>query len=145
MITNLITFAIFVAAILLAPYILFAIFRTAKSYLSNDLSRDGKHWNYNEVVIAAYVTIWQDDEQRLNDNYQVFIGSVLKRSDRAVAEQMRRIRTAASTDNLASEFVQEIAFNVASLNSNQAQDLFQYAVSEVGGRKALAQLNKSFI
>ena len=127
------------------PIAIMVILGARKKYLSNDLSRDGKHWNYNEVVIAAYVTIWQDDEQRLNDNYQVFIGSILKRSDRAVAEQMRRIRTAASTDNLASEFVQDIAFNVAAMPEPCATDLFKYAVSEVGGAKALAQLNKLYI
>ena len=58
---------------------------------------------------------------------------------------MRRIRTAASTDNLASEFVQEIAFDVASMPEPRATDLFKYAVSEVGGAKALVQLNKLYI
>lgn len=140
MITNLITFAIIVAAMLLAPYVLFDMFKSAKGYLSNDLSRDGKHWSYDEVVVAAYVTIWQDDQTRLDEYYQAFIGSVLKRSDRAVAEQMRRIRSAATPNSIASEFIQEVAFNVAAMPKDDAEYLFEYAIENLGGRKASAQL-----
>ena len=102
-------------------------------YLSNDLSRDGKHWSYDEVVVAAYVTIWQDDKLRLNDNYQTFIGSVLKRSDRAVAEQMRRIRSVADDNSIASDFIQGVSFDIASMNENDAENEFMFAIESLGG------------
>ena len=105
----------------------------SKGYLSNDLSRDGTHWSYDEVVVAAYVTIWQDDKLRLNDNYQTFIGSVLKRSDRAVAEQMRRIRSVATPNTIASDFVQNVAFDIASMNENDAENEFEFAIESLGG------------
>lgn len=104
-----------------------------KGYLSNDLSRDGRHWSYDEVVVASYVTIWQDDKLRLDDNYQIFIGSVLKRSDRAVAEQMRRIRSAATPNSIASEFVQDIAFSIAAMSAEDAKNEFEFAVESLGG------------
>ena len=104
-----------------------------KPYLSNDLSRDGKHWSYDEVVVAAYVTIWQDDKLRLDDNYKTFIGSVLKRSDRAVAEQMRRIRSVADDNSIASDFVQGVAFDIASMNENDAENEFMFAIESLGG------------
>lgn len=105
----------------------------SKGYLSNDLSRDGKHWSYDEVVVAAYVTIWQDDKLRLNDNYQTFIGSVLKRSDRAVAEQMRRIRSVATSNSIASDFIQDVAFDIAAMSQQDAENEFEFAVESLGG------------
>ena len=105
----------------------------SNGYLSNDLSRDGKHWSYDEVVVAAYVTIWQDDKLRLDDNYQTFIGSVLKRSDRAVAEQMRRIRSVADDNSIASDFVQDVAFDIASMVENDAENEFMFAIESLGG------------
>ena len=102
-------------------------------YLSNDLSRDGKHWSYDEVVVAAYVTIWQDDKLRLDDNYQTFIGSVLKRSDRAVAEQMRRIRSVATPNTIASDFVQNVSFDIAAMSENDAESEFMFAIESLGG------------
>ena len=105
----------------------------SNGYLSNDLSRDGKHWSYDEVVVAAYVTIWQDDKLRLNDNYQTFIGSVLKRSDRAVAEQMRRIRSVATSNSIASDFIQDVAFDIAAMSQQDAENEFEFAVESLGG------------
>tara|TARA_R110002126_G_scaffold130678_1_gene274211 strand:+ start:121 stop:558 length:438 start_codon:yes stop_codon:yes gene_type:complete len=110
-----------------------------KPYLSNDLSRDGKHWSYDEVIVAAYVTIWQDDKLRLDDNYQTFIGSVLKRSDRAVAEQMRRIRSVADDNSIASDFIQNVSFDIAAMVESDAEAEFKFAIESLGGD--LATLN----
>jgi hypothetical protein len=105
----------------------------SKGYLSNDLSRDGLRWSYSEVIVAAYVAIWQQDSVHLDNNYQALINSTLKRSDRAVAEQMRRIRSAATPNNLASEFIQAIVFNIASMPKEDAQDVFEFAFEDLGG------------
>ena len=125
--------AYFMLAVVTIYFVKSAWIDNSNGYLSNDLSRDGKHWSYDEVVVAAYVTIWQDDKLRLNDNYQTFIGSVLKRSDRAVAEQMRRIRSVATPNTIASDFVQNVAFDIASMNENDAENEFMFAIESLGG------------
>ena len=125
--------AYFMLAAVAVYFIKSTMIENTNGYLSNDLSRDGKHWSYDEVVVAAYVTIWQDDKLRLNDNYQTFIGSVLKRSDRAVAEQMRRIRSVADDNSIASDFVQDVAFDIASMVENDAENEFMFAIESLGG------------
>tara|TARA_R110002126_G_scaffold202467_1_gene349896 strand:- start:1465 stop:1899 length:435 start_codon:yes stop_codon:yes gene_type:complete len=125
--------AYFMLAAVAVYFIKSTMSESTSGYLSNDLSRDGTHWSYDEVVVAAYVTVWQDDKLRLDDNYQTFIGSVLKRSDRAVAEQMRRIRSVATPNTIASDFVQNVAFDIASMNENDAENEFMFAIESLGG------------
>ena len=125
--------AYFMLAAVAVYFIKSTMIENTNGYLSNDLSRDGKHWSYDEVVVAAYVTIWQDDKLRLDNNYQTFIGSVLKRSDRAVAEQMRRIRSVADDNSIASDFIQDVSFNIAAMNEDDAENEFTFAIESLGG------------
>ena len=125
--------AYFMLAAVAVYFVRSTMLENSNGYLANDLSRDGTHWSYDEVIVAAYVTIWQDDKLRLDNNYQTFIGSVLKRSDRAVAEQMRRIRSVATPNSIASDFIQGVSFDIAAMSEEDAESEFMFAIESLGG------------
>ena len=104
-----------------------------KDFLTNDLSRDSKRWSLVELEVAAYVGIFEDDDVRLNTIYRVALGAVLKRSDRAVSEKIRRLSTVGSLKSDASEVDQDTAYYIASMSADDAKALFLGNIEELGG------------
>jgi len=50
------------------------------AYLNNDKSRDYSRWTPSDLAIAAYISRFVDKEVRLDNQFQVVVYAVLKRS-----------------------------------------------------------------
>tara|TARA_R110000744_G_scaffold139410_1_gene250406 strand:+ start:3377 stop:3838 length:462 start_codon:yes stop_codon:yes gene_type:complete len=113
-----------------------------KGYLSNDLSRDSQRWTSAEIKIAAYVAIFQTSKLRLDQNYQAAINATLKRSDRSVMGQMRRVSALGAVKSDASQLTEDIALSLAAMTENEAERVFFESIISIGGD---AELIRSLI
>ena len=111
-------------------------------YLSNDLSRDSQRWTENEIKIAAYVVIFQTSKLRLDQNYQAAINATLKRSDRSVMGQMRRVSALGAAKSDASKLTEDIALSLAAMSEAEAERVFFESITSIGGD---AELIRSLI
>lgn len=113
-----------------------------RGYLSNDLSRDSQRWTSAEIKIAAYVAIFQTSKLRLDQNYQAAINATLKRSDRSVMGQMRRVSALGAVKSDASQLTEDIALSLAAMTENEAERVFFESIISIGGD---AELIRSLI
>ena len=111
-------------------------------YLSNDLSRDSQRWTSTEIKVAAYVAIFQTSKLRLDQNYQAAINATLKRSDRSVMGQMRRVSALGAVKSDASQLTEDIALSLAAMTENEAERVFFESIISIGGD---AELIRSLI
>ena len=114
----------------------------SNGYLSNDLSRDSQRWTSAEIKIAAYVAIFQTSKLRLDQNYQAAINATLKRSDRSVMGQMRRVSALGAVKSDASQLTEDIALSLAAMTENEAERVFFESIISIGGD---AELIRSLI
>mgnify|MGYP003643694948 CR=1 FL=1 len=114
----------------------------SNGYLSNDLSRDSQRWTSAEIKIAAYVAIFQTSKLRLDQNYQAAINATLKRSDRSVMGQMRRVSALGAANSDASKLTEDIALSLAAMTENEAERVFFESIISIGGD---AELIRSLI
>ena len=114
----------------------------SNGYLSNDLSRDSQRWTSAEIKIAAYVAIFQTSKLRLDQNYQAAINATLKRSDRSVMGQMRRVSALGAVKSDASKLTEDIALSLAAMTENEAERVFFESIISIGGD---AELIRSLI
>jgi len=113
-----------------------------RGYLSNDLSRDSQRWTETEIKIAAYVAIFQTSKLRLDQNYQSAINATLKRSDRSVMGQMRRVSALGAPKSDASKLTEDIALSLAAMSEAEAERVFFESIISIGGD---AELIRSLI
>tara|TARA_R110002126_G_scaffold286112_3_gene437532 strand:- start:357 stop:749 length:393 start_codon:yes stop_codon:yes gene_type:complete len=113
-----------------------------RGYLSNDLSRDSQRWTSAEIKIAAYVAIFQTSKLRLDQNYQAAINATLKRSDRSVMGQMRRVSALGAVKSDASQLTEDIALSLAAMTESEAERVFFESIISIGGD---AELIRSLI
>lgn len=113
-----------------------------RGYLSNDLSRDSQRWTSDEIKIAAYVAIFQTSKLRLDQNYQAAINATLKRSDRSVMGQMRRVSALGAANSDASKLTEDIALSLAAMTESEAERVFFESIISIGGD---AELIRSLI
>ena len=113
-----------------------------RGYLSNDLSRDSQRWTSTEIKIAAYVAIFQTSKLRLDQNYQAAINATLKRSDRSVMGQMRRVSALGAVKSDASQLTEDIALSLAAMTESEAERVFFESIISIGGD---AELIRSLI
>ena len=113
-----------------------------RGYLSNDLSRDSQRWTETEIKIAAYVAIFQTSKLRLDQNYQSAINATLKRSDRSVMGQMRRVSALGAPKSDASKLTEDIASSLAAMSEAEAERVFFESIISIGGD---AELIRSLI
>jgi hypothetical protein len=113
-----------------------------RGYLSNDLSRDSQRWTETEIKIAAYVAIFQTSKLRLDQNYQAAINATLKRSDRSVMGQMRRVSALGAAKSDASKLTEDIALSLAAMSETEAERVFFESIISIGGD---AELIRSLI
>jgi len=114
----------------------------SNGYLSNDLSRDSQRWTSAEIKIAAYVAIFQTSKLRLDQNYQAAINATLKRSDRSVMGQMRRVSALGTANSDASKLTEDIALSLAAMTEQEAERVFFESIISIGGD---AELIRSLI
>lgn len=117
--------------------------RTA--HLQNDLSNDYTRWSPSDIAIAGYIGIFLQDEVRLNSYFRALVYSVLKRSDRAVDEKIRRIATVGSDKSDASVADQDIAFILANYSNEDAEVNFLNDLYTAGASKRQVQEIKAYL
>lgn len=100
------------------------VYKKANNFLKNDKSNDYTRWDPSDIAIAGYIGIFVSNEVRLNSYFRVLIYSVLKRSERAVDEKIRRISTVGSDKSDASVADQDIAFILANYDKVEATQNF---------------------
>ena len=107
--------------------------------LENDFSNDYTRWNPADIAIAGYIGIFADDKVRLDKYFQALIYAVLKRSNRAVDEKIRRISTVGSDNSDASVADKDIAFILANYDADQAKVNFLNDLYTAGASKKQVQ------
>lgn len=98
--------------------------QSSAQVLENDLSNDYQRWTPSQLAIAGYIGLFLEDDVRLDNYFQALIYAVLKRSDRAVDEKIRRISTAGAPNSDASVADKDIAFILATYTVDQAKQNF---------------------
>ena len=115
------------------------------AYLVNDLSRDYSRWTPSDIAVAAYIGLFAPKEIRLNDHFQAVTYGVLKRSDRAVDEKIRRISTIGSKKSDASVADEDAAFLVLTYTKEQARDAFILDLKVSGASKKQIEVLTSYL
>ena len=115
------------------------------AYLKNDLSNDYSRWEVSDLAIAAFIGLVTSKEVRLNDEFQAVVYAVLKRSERAVDEKIRRISTIGSEKSDASVADQDAAFLVLSYEKPIAKDMFFYDLQTSGASNKQIQTLMSYL
>ena len=105
------------------------------AYLKNDLSNDYSRWEMSDLAIAAFIGLFVPKEVRLNDEFQAVTYAVLKRSQRAVDEKIRRISTLGSDKSDASVADEDAAFLVLSYHKSVAKEMFELDLQVSGATK----------
>ena len=135
---------------LLVAAILFAVVRSVrKAYLLykenpyfNDKSNDYTRWEPADIAIAGYVALFLSKEVRLDDRFQALVYAVLKRSDRAVDEKVRRIATVGAPKSDASAADRDIAFLLAAYTPTEAKQNFLNDLYTAGASlKQVSEIN----
>ena len=114
-------------------------------YLENDLSRDYARWTPSDIAVAAYIGLFAPKEVRLDDHFQAVTYGVLKRSDRAVDEKIRRISTIGSRKSDASVADEDAAFLVLSYEKEVAKKMFVLDLRVSGASKKQIETLMSYL
>jgi hypothetical protein len=115
------------------------------AYLKNDLSNDYTRWEASDLAIAAFVGLVASKEVRLSDEFQAVIYAVLKRSERAVDEKIRRVSTIGSEKSDASVADQDAAFLVLSYEKSVAKDMFELDLQVSGASNKQIETLMSYL
>tara|TARA_R100000544_G_scaffold32932_1_gene19348 strand:+ start:476 stop:916 length:441 start_codon:yes stop_codon:yes gene_type:complete len=135
----LLTAVVVITVILLEKLLSYFSIEQEKDYFKNDLSRDSKRWGTTELELAAYIGIFETDDVRLDSTLRALMCALLKRSDRAVNEKIRRLSQVGSPTSDASEKDQDVSYYIAALSSEDAKALFLYNLKELGGNVDLTK------
>lgn len=114
-------------------------------HLKNDLSRDYTRWSPSDIAIAAYIALFVDKAVRLDPHFQAVTYGVLKRSERAVDEKIRRISTLGSDKSDASVADQEAALLVSTYTIEGAKNAFILDLLVSTASRKQIEILKSYI
>jgi len=115
------------------------------AYLNNDKSRDYSRWTPSDLAIAAYISRFVDKEVRLDNHFQAVVYAVLKRSERAVDEKIRRMSSISSPKSDASVADVDAVFLVLSYEEKEARDIFVLDLLVSGVSSKQIEVLKSYI
>tara|TARA_R110002050_G_C8840285_1_gene505913 strand:+ start:538 stop:984 length:447 start_codon:yes stop_codon:yes gene_type:complete len=123
---------------------IFKIFKRKQSiHLSNDLRNEYKRWEYSEIAIAGFVSIYLEDSIRLDDCFKSLIYSVLKRSPRAIDEKMRRISLVGRSEIRHTLADEDIVYLLAKDSKEDGLNNFISNLHVVGAsRKQISEIKK---
>lgn len=113
---------VFLVVIGIITYDTYKAYRAALDPLKNDYKR----WTEGEVFICAYVAYVVEDEVRLNDGFQKALARVLKRTERATNEKIRRLSSVNSSKSDASQidlYVVNVLDTMSDLDAEERLDL----------------------
>ena len=123
---------------------IFKIFKRKQSiHLSNDLRNEYKRWEYSEIAIAGFVSIYLEDSIRLDDCFKSLIYAVLKRSPRAIDEKMRRISLVGRSEIRHTLADEDIVYLLAKDSKEDGLNNFISNLHVVGAsRKQISEIKK---
>ena len=114
-------------------------------YLNNDLSRDYTRWTPSDIAISAYIAMNVEKDVRLNQHFQAVTYAVLRRSERAVDEKIRRISTLDSEKSDASVADVDAAFLIAAYTEVEAKKSFVLDLLVSGASKKQIAVLTSYL
>ena len=115
------------------------------AYLNNDKSRDYSRWTLTDLAIAAYISRFADKEVRLDNHFQAVVYAVLRRSERAVDEKIRRMSSISSPKSDASVADVEAFALVLSYREEEAKDMFILDLLVSGASKKQIEVLRSYL
>ena len=115
------------------------------AYLNNDKSRDYSRWTPSDLAIAAYISMFVDKEVRLDNHFQAVVYAVLKRSERAVDEKIRRMSTIGAEKSDASVADVDAVFLVSTYEEKEAREIFALDLLASGASSKQIEVLKSYI
>lgn len=103
--------------------------------LANPYTDSNKRWNENELFIAAYVAVFIEKDIRLNNEFQQLLALVLRRTERAASEKIRRMNTVGSRNSDASAKDFDTILEVAQMDQYDAAVQFEENLILVGATR----------